>query len=158
MTSSPSSKRFCQTYSQESLTPPPAADLSDTALIFRLYREKECLKATPYCYRADSLHNHARTPDGSVEQQPSNIIYLQTVSAERDVFVPHNRDNNSKFQQKRLIICWKTGRQKGNYLCTVLTQTLRAGRNWKLWKLVTDGSAAGLCYTRATGGKRKTCG
>lgn len=105
MTSSPSSRRFCQAYSQEPLTPPPAADLSDTALIFRLYREKECLKATPYCYRADSLHNHARTPDGSVEQQPSNIIYLQTVSAERDAFVPHNRDNNSKFQQNCLIIC-----------------------------------------------------
>lgn len=46
---------------------------------------------------------------------------------------------------------------KGNYLCTVLTQTLRASRNWKLWKLVTDGSAAGLCYTRATGAK-ETCG
>lgn len=54
------------TYSQEPLTPPPAANLSGTALIFRLHREKDCLMATPYCYRADSLRNHARTPDGSV--------------------------------------------------------------------------------------------
>lgn len=64
-TSSTSTRRFRQTVLlTETLTPPPPANLSGAALIFRLHREKDCLKATPYCCRADSLHNHARTLEG----------------------------------------------------------------------------------------------
>lgn len=66
ITSSPSSRRFCQTVLlKEPFTPPPPAKLTGTTLIFCLHHEKDCLKATPYCCRADSLHNHARTLDGS---------------------------------------------------------------------------------------------
>lgn len=48
----------------------------------------------PHLPAAELTHS-ATTQEHSIVQ---NIIHLQTVSADRDVFVPHNRDNNSKFQ------------------------------------------------------------